>query len=54
MRTGNVTLYQNTVPEGLDGEYGGVGGYSASSGVVGFNAQNCADAAAQVDPVAME
>ena len=54
MRTGGVTLYKNTVPKGLVGGYGGVGGYSASSGVVGFNAQGCADAAAQVDPVAVE
>ncbi|KAF7503934.1 hypothetical protein GJ744_003015 [Endocarpon pusillum] len=54
MRTGDATLYgparMGAVPAELDNRYVEQGGYSASSVMVGFNAEDCASAGANVDP----
>ena len=49
-----MKLYPNAVPTGLVGNYTDVSGYSASAGMVGYNAQDCKSAAAQVDPTASQ
>ncbi|MCJ1355447.1 MAG: hypothetical protein MMC33_005439 [Icmadophila ericetorum] len=54
-RVGTVTIGAPPVgTTGLAGVYSDVPGYSASSVLVGFNAQDCADAAAAVDKSALQ
>ncbi|KAL8834864.1 MAG: hypothetical protein Q9170_003564 [Blastenia crenularia] len=55
-RSGNVTLFGPTagaVPSALAGRYTVQGGYSASGEIVGYNAESCASAAANLDPKAL-
>ena len=51
-RQGNVTLVQPGAGA-FQGEYQGVQGYSASGNQLGYNAESCQSAAAEVDPVAV-
>ncbi len=53
-RTGNVTLYASPLPSGLAGVYTGIGGYSAEGQTVGYNAESCTSAAANLDPYSLE
>lgn len=54
LRSGSVTLYTNPLPNGFQAIYegAGVGGYSGQGENIGYNAQDCATAAADVDPTA--
>lgn len=55
LRSGNVTLFgplAGAAPKALAGVYARQGGYSASAQMVGYNAETCASAAANVGPEA--
>ncbi|KAL8788633.1 MAG: hypothetical protein Q9213_001561 [Squamulea squamosa] len=57
LRSGNVTVYSppaGALPSALMGKYIGQGGYSASAEMVGYNPEPCKDAAANVDPKALQ
>ena len=55
MRIGNVTIYgepNGAAPAAIGNTYTNVGGLSATAEQLGFDAQTCQTAAAQVDPAA--
>ncbi|KAL8688400.1 MAG: hypothetical protein Q9218_005679 [Villophora microphyllina] len=57
MRSGNVTLFGPTAgsaPAALAGKYIKQGGYSASAELVAYNAEDCAVAAKNTDPKALQ
>ena len=57
LRSGDVTLMPplaGAAPKELGGVYAAQGGYSASAVNVGFNPEDCAIAAKNVDPVAVQ
>ena len=58
LRSGNATLYgpahAGAVPAALDNRYEKQGGYSVSAEMVGFNAESCESAAANVDPASLQ
>lgn len=54
LRTGLVTLYPDTDGSTIGGGYMNAGGYSATSQIVGYDAQSCADAGVQNDPNASD
>ncbi|KAH9209829.1 hypothetical protein DL95DRAFT_466428 [Leptodontidium sp. 2 PMI_412] len=53
LRTGQVTLYSPPLPAGFSGVYQEVGGFSAQGEIVGYNAEEFASAARNVDPAAL-
>jgi len=54
LRDGKVTLYNPPLPKGFQGVYqgAGVGGYTGQGENIGFNPQDCAAAAMDMDPAA--
>ncbi|KAL8778650.1 MAG: hypothetical protein Q9194_001875 [Teloschistes cf. exilis] len=57
LREGTVTLYgfpKGSLPSALGGRFEKLGGFSASSNLVGHNPELCAVAASNVDPVAVQ
>ncbi|KAL9585611.1 MAG: hypothetical protein Q9212_001433 [Teloschistes hypoglaucus] len=57
LREGTVTLYgfpKGSLPSALGGRFEKLGGFSASSNLVGHNPELCAVAASKVDPVAVQ
>ncbi len=56
-RSGNLTLYgpvAGSLPQALAGKYTKQGGYSANGEIVGYNPETCSDAAARLDPKALQ
>lgn len=54
LRTGQATLYSPPLANGFEGVYDNLGGFSAQGENIGYNPQDCADAAADVDPFATQ